>query len=223
MRSSARFVICSVLALSTIRTCLATSFVLVKVDDGYVLGGDSLRVYIDDNPIKQCKIRTHGDLALVVWGVGDDANPDLDLRSMSQPILDEEGTGVAIRDQELFQRVTQSREYLATLARYHQGSGWLFVRADSAAGHDVAVGHGGIDFAHYSGAITLGVYAEHTGAEQAIKKETGKHETVQSAAAFIRQTLIGISEREPTYVGPPFSIVHVTKTGITWVQHGACR
>ncbi|HEX3436847.1 MAG TPA: hypothetical protein VHT24_08770, partial [Pseudacidobacterium sp.] len=82
---------CSLLIFVSVFSCVsvyATAFIVIKVPGGYVIAADSLRRYYNGSTESVCKIRTSGNLALIVWGGAGHSDPALDLRSISQQFLD---------------------------------------------------------------------------------------------------------------------------------------
>lgn len=200
----------------------ATAFVIVQVQDGYVVGGDSLRVEARKKE-SYCKIRYSGKMVLVVWSRSNPNKPKLDLRTISQPILNDPLGTPHEKAQELWDYIyKQDHEYIDFLARVKWNAGFAFVSFYDADSRQLEVPGG--DPTNPKRDYVQGVAA---GAYDASQKYIDKHPTkgfrsIDGARRLIVGALAAETQAAPGFVGPPFNIVHITKSGVTTLMAGAC-
>jgi hypothetical protein len=209
----------------------ATVFVMIKTPQGWVVGGDSLRGYSQTGIYeKDCKMREHHGIILVVWGsagwkAADNGSPDL--RGISQGFLDDPRGGTAKeRNIKLREFIERDNAFLDDLKKAVALTsvpalfGWAFVDSNGPYGTQYLNG----TYQPIDG--EKGVYAALCAVDAALPylhDHLFAPPTVDQATSIARGALEAQARSTPAFVGPPYSIILVSSPGVRWIDPGPCQ
>lgn len=202
---------------------------VVKTPDGYVVGGDSLRNYANGfrPPEHVCKIRVNHNVALLVWGSGGSLDDhSRDLRSISQPFLDDPLGTPKQRSTALMNSVEKNAGLKSQLQMMssHQ-AGWAFIGRQQVGAGDIKFLDG--SFISESLPDTAGspfVFPEVPAAASYLRTHArATSASTAKAKALVLGALQSAAKQYPQVIGAPFSVISITRTGVVWLERGACQ
>jgi hypothetical protein len=206
----------------------ATAFVIVKTPDGYVVGADSRRVYqAGYRQESVCKIRVNHNVALLVWGgAGRVGDAQADLRALSQPFLDQLMGTAYQRGTELKHALEANRHFQQQLhASPDPDLGWAFVSSHEIGGYQWIAKGDGWDMGQVKPTPSHVELAEADRLAYAYveKRVAGRASLPErDASKLVRDALQYTAQKEPEWIGGPFSIISITGAGVRWISKGAC-
>jgi hypothetical protein len=225
------------LTLSYAQIAYCTAFTIIKVRDGWVLGGDSRRVTEGGRRYERsCKIRLnkHG-IALITWGTGwgSAKNGSPDLRALSQRFLDDEKGGTAQqRSDKLKTSMLHNRAFLGNIdslaSRGLAEFGWAFVDSQGAFGYqyEADVHFQSVEKSNRLKSI-YGAFALQSASEPFLMKHLSSTQlpTEADAVSLTRQALQAqvADPQSRNTVSAPFSIVLITVKGVKWEDQTGCQ
>jgi hypothetical protein len=213
-----------------------TAFTVIKVSDGWVVGGDSLRVYDRGQHTQNvCKIKVKHGIVLVTWGMAFwegmkyDGNPVDDLHTISERFLDESGLTAQQRSEKLKTFIDNDILFLEAVKHVAQQQhqpldfGWLFVDSSGVYGYEQNDSKPWYSFDRTDGWKAAAYW--HCSQRYLDANLKGKVQDLATAISVTRGALEAEANCPDAskMVGPPFSMVHVTPSGVQWIQNGACE